>query len=196
MLNKRLDFKKNIIFLLVFLTIASCFWDETPTIKKVTEGYYLKWVYENGDQFLLRSSDEGKSGIIEIPETVFAVGFNDKYIIAKQHPNLEREISERLFGTTGDNGDFLLKNPSDTVFLSKDDRIYQENGKWYHISNGWNPPDSLKPYKRQTLYHIIDITKKKENKWTFKSEADFLDGREKLGIPTSLDFSIVDKELE
>ena len=195
-MNKKLNLKKYLILLPVFLTTTSCFRDETSTIKKVTDEYYLKWVYENENQFLLRSSNEGKSGVIEIPETVFAVGFNNKYIIAKQHPNLEREISERLFGITGDDGHFLLKNPSDTVSLSKDDRIYQNNGKWYHISNGWSPPDSLKPYKGQTLYHIIDIKKKKENKWVFKSEADFLSGREKLGIPGSLDFSIVDKELE
>ena len=170
--------------------------DHPITAKKVTKDYYLQWVYENVDQKLLKSSDKGKSGWIEIAETVFAVGFNEKFIIAKQHPNLEKEISERLFGNYGKNGDYLLENPADTIYLAKDDRIYQQDGKWYHMSNGWNPPDTLKPYKKITLYHIIDMTKKNKNKWVFNNEADFLKECEKLGISKRLDFTIIDKELE
>ena len=171
-------------------------WDDPITAKKVTGDYYLQWQYENKDQILLRSSDEGKSGAIEISETVYAVGFNNKFIIAKQHPNMEREISDRLFGNYDTNGDYLLENPADTIYLSQDDKIYEKDGKWYHISNGWSPSDSLKPYRKITLYHIIDITKKRNNKWVFDNEMDFLKEREKLGISKELDFTMVDRELE
>ncbi|QXP78755.1 hypothetical protein [Winogradskyella sp. HaHa_3_26] len=187
--------KNILIILLIGISFSSCL-DDPITTRKVTNDYYLNWVYDNSDQILLRSSDDGKSGSIEISETVFAVGFNDNYIIAKQHPNLEKEISERLFGNFATNGDYLLENPSDTIYLSKDDRIYEQDGKWYHISNGWNPPDSLKPYKKTTYYHIIDIRPKNGKKYKFNNKSEFWAKRERLGIPKSLDFSIIDKDLE
>ena len=187
--------KNKLLILLIGISFSSCL-DDPIIARKVTNDYYLHWVYDNSDQILLRSSDKGKSGWIEISETVFAVGFNDNYIIAKQHLNLEKEISERLFGNFAANGDYLLENPADTIYLSKDDRIYEQDGKWYHISNGWNPPDSLKPYKKITYYHIIDITTKNGEKYKLNNESEFWAKRESLGIPKSLDFSIIDKDLE
>lgn len=187
--------KNKLLILLIGISFSSCL-DDPITARKVTNDYYLNWVYDNSDQILLRSSDDGKSGSIEISETVFAVGFNDNYIIAKQHPNLEKEISERLFGNFAANGDYLLENPSDTIYLAKDDGIYEQDGKWYHISNGWNPPDSLKPYKKTTYYHIIDIRTKNGEKYKLNNESEFWAKRESLGIPKSLDFSIIDKDLE
>jgi hypothetical protein len=171
-------------------------WDEPINARKVTKDYYLHWIYEKNDQILLKSSDEGKSGAVKISETVFAVGFNEDYIIAKQHPNLENEISKRLFGKRGENGDYLLNNPSDTIYLWKEDRFYEENGKWYHISNGWNAPDSLKAYKKITYYHIIDISTKNGEKYKFDNESEFMEKRENLGIPKSLNFSIIDEDLK
>lgn len=190
---------KNIInkflILIIGLIFTSCL-DDPITANKITKDYYLNWVYDNSDQRILRSSDNGKSGSIEISETVFSVGFNENYIIAKQHPNLEEEISERLFGSYEKGGDYLLTNPADTIYLSKDDRIYKKYGKWYHISNGWSPPDSLKPYKNQTFYHIIDIKEKNGKTYTFENESDFWDKRKELGISENLNFTIIDKELE
>jgi hypothetical protein len=186
---------KIFVILIIGLSFSSCL-DEPITARKITKDYYLQWVYENADQKLLQSSDEGKSGSIKISETVFAVGFNDKYIIAKQHPNLEEEISERLFGNYVTNGDYLIENPADTIYLAKDDSIYKQDGKYYHISNGWNPPDSLKGYKEITYYHIIDISTRNGNNYKFDNEADFNNKREKLEIPKSLNFTIIDRELE
>ncbi|WP_089660941.1 hypothetical protein [Christiangramia echinicola] len=170
--------------------------DEPITAKKITKDYYLVWVYDKSDQKVLKTTNEGKSGIVQIPETVFAVGFNENYIIAKRHPNLEEKISQNLFDSINEHGDYLIKNPSDTVYLSKDDKIYQENGKWYHTSNGWNPPDSLKPYKKITFYHIIDIKSKNGSSHVFLNESDYLKKRKELGIPKELNFTIIDKELQ
>ena len=196
-LNKKIEhkLKKTLVILLIGISFSSCL-DDPITARKVTKDYYLNWVYDNSDQILLRSSDEGKSGSIEISETVFAVGFNDNFIIAKQHPNLEEEISKRLFGNHEKGGDYLLTNPADTIYLSKEDGIYEKNGKWYHITNGWNPPDSLKPYKKITFYHIIDIRKKKAKKYKFDNESEFWAKRQNLGIPKNLNFSIIAKDLE
>ncbi len=187
--------KKILVILIIGFSFSSCL-DDPITVQKVTKDYYLNWVYDNSDQILIRSSDKGKSGSIEISETVFAVGYNENYIIAKQHPNLEEQISERLFGNHEKGGDYLLTNPADTIYLSKEDGIYEKNGKWYHISNGWNPPDSLKPYKSQTFYHIIDIKEKNGKKYKFENESDFWNKRKELGISENLNFTIIDKELE
>jgi hypothetical protein len=35
----------------------------------------------------------GKDAVGRIPETVFAVGWNDRYIVAKQHPHNDRAIT-------------------------------------------------------------------------------------------------------
>lgn len=170
--------------------------DEPINSKKITKDYYLVWVYDKSNQKVLKSSNEGKSGIVKIPETVFAIGFNENYIIAKRHPNLEDKISQSLFNIDNDQGDYLITNPADTVYLSKDDEIYQKNGKWYHISNGWNPPDSLKPYKEITFYHIIDIKSEIGASHVFLNESDYLKKRKELGIPKDLNFTVIDEELQ
>jgi len=195
MRKNQIVIEKILVILIIGLSFSSCL-DDPITVQKVTKDYYLNWVYDNSDQILIRSSDKGKSGSIEISETVFAVGFNDNYIIAKQHPNLEEQISKRLFGNHEKGGDYLLTNPADTIYLSKEDGIYEKNGKWYHITNGWNPPDSLKPYKKITFYHIIDIRTKNGKKYKFDNESDFWNKRKELGISENLNFTIIDKELE
>ena len=148
----------------------------------------------------------GNGGSMVVKQTVFAVGYNDNFIIAKQHPDKEEEISERLFRDQNKKGDFEIKNLADTVYLSKDDRIYQDSGKWFHISNGWSPPDSLKPYKRQIFYHIIDIRNYKRQKrydgaqtytvYSFDNKEDFDNKRKELDVPDNLSFTIVDQNLQ
>ena len=179
----------------ILTVFTSCWWQSEGNSTKITGNYYLHWVDDKSDQSILRSSGDGKSGFIQVPETVYAVGYNDSYIIAKQHPNLEKEIGERLFNNF-QGEDYLLTNPSDTIYLSKDDKVYEKNGKWYHTSNGWNPPDSLKPYRGKTLYHIIDINNEGQESYVLDNEEEFLNKREELGIPKDLDFTIIDKELE
>ncbi len=192
------------LLIIISLTLFSSCLDDKINAKHITEDYYLNWTYEKSEQSLLKSSDEGKSGSIEIPETVFAVGFDKSFIIAKQHPNKEKEISERLFGKYDDVEGFLLENPSDTIYLAKDDSIHQKNGKWYHSSNGWDPPSSLKPYKKTTYYYIIDLRNQNsktqkintENSYRFDKLKDFEQKRKELGVSKNLNFTIIEKELE
>ena len=186
-------FNKTIRLLIISNLFVSCL-DEKINSTLITKDYYLKWVYEKSNQTLLKSKDDGKSGRIEIGETVFAVGFNDNFIIAKQHPNKEEEISERLFGKSDEIEGYLLENPNDTVYLAKDDSIHKKNGKWYHLSNGWNPADSLKPYKKITNYYIIDL--KTEKKYSLLNKKEFEQKRIELGIPKNLEFTIIENELK
>ena len=119
---------KIIIGIILSTLFSSCL-DEKINITPITEDYYLNWSFEKTDQSLLKSSDEGKTGSIVIPETVFAIGFDKNFIIAKQHPNKQEEISKRLFGNN-DNDGYYLEDPKDTIYLAKDDSIYKKNGKW------------------------------------------------------------------
>ena len=52
--------------------------------KEVTNGYYLIAVDSDEQMALGRKSDS--SYITVIPETIFAIGWNESFIIAKQHP--------------------------------------------------------------------------------------------------------------
>lgn len=179
----------------------SCLFDEEQSKTKLVKDFWLNWWGDDRDTHLLRS-DDGRGGAVIIPETIFAIGYNKDFIIAKQHPNKEDEVSERLFGKfDNETGDFELVNPDDRVYLDRDDSIYKKNGKWYHISNGWNPPDSLKPYRKITYYHIIDLRKYDLPNGLYKSyisndSAAFQKTRDSLGVPKQLNFTIVKKHLE
>ena len=188
--------KIRLLIPIIALFYTGCVWDDPITTRKITKDYYLRWVYEKNEQIIIRSSDGGKQGGTVVGETVFAVGFDENYIIAKQHPNLEKEVSQRLFSERAANGDYVLSNPNDTIYLWKGDEYYQENGKWFHKTNGWDPTDSLKPYKAKTIYHIIQIGEENRTQYKFENENQFLAKRKKLGIPENLDFTIVDEDLE
>jgi hypothetical protein len=180
---------------------------EEVNFKKITKDYYLAWINGESDQSIVRSPEEEKNvngAISVIDATVFAIGFNNDFLIAKQHPDKETEIFLRIFKYDENEGSYLLENPNDSLYLSDEDSVYQKNKKWYHISNGWSPNDSLKPYKKITYYHIIDlrnyeVEKNKPDeikKYTFDNEKDFIIQRKKIGVPNNLRFSIIDKELE
>lgn len=194
---------KHVLTVFSCLLLTACFWgDELHNETHITHNIWLKWWGEENDQHLLKAFDNDPSGgSYLLGPVVFAVGNNNDFIIAKQHPDMESEISKRLFKYSPETGDYELENPADTVYIATGDSIYTRNGKWYHISNGWNPPDSLKPYRTITYYHIIDLRKYKDGnndyqKHTFDNEPDFRKAKKKLGVPDDLDFTIVSHELE
>jgi len=189
---------------LIGLLLIGCFWGDEPTsYQKLTKDFWLNWWADSTDQHILLSTDDnGNSGSLVVKQTVFAVGFDDNFIIVQQHPDKQEEIKARLFNPDSSTGDYLLTNPADTMWLSGEDSIYQKNGKWYHISNGWNPPDSLKPYKAITYFHIVDIRKYTRKNWdsykvyTFDNENDFINKRHELGVSDNLTFTIISPTLE
>jgi hypothetical protein len=191
-------------FFAIVLTGCFPFADHETSTKHLTGPFYLSWSIDPEEQVIMESFDKsGLSGTIVIKPTVFAVGYNDSFIIVKHHPDKEEEIRFRIFNETNQRGHYLLQDPNDTVYLSRDDSIYMTDGKWYHISNGWSPSDTLKPYKSETLYSIIDIRNYELQTWhgrdkvyTFKSAAGFKRKREELGAPKHLDFTIVDTTLQ
>ena len=197
------------------LLLTGCFWGDDPHSEhKLTKDFFLNWHGKPSHQEIILSNDGSETnGTIVIKEGVFAVGYDDNFIIVKQHPNKEAEISDRLFGKYDRAANaYLLIYPADSIYTSDEDSIFYRNGRWYHISNGWNPPDSLNPYRRKTFYHIIDIRNYKRKTWfgvnifnqhedtyeiyTCENKNDFIKMRKKLGVPNALSFSIIDTELQ
>lgn len=196
--------KKYLVIGLIGLLLTGCFWGDEPTsYRKLTKDFWLNWWADSTDQhILLSTSDNGNGGSFVVKQTVFAVGYNDNFIIAKQHPDKEEEIQARLFNRDSIEGTYLLSDPADTIWLSSEDSIYQKNNKWFHISNGWNPPDSLKPYRALTYFHIIDIRNYERKIWdsykvyTFDNEREYIKKRNELGVPDNLKFTIKSPTLE
>ncbi|MFD2824457.1 hypothetical protein ACFS5M_12315 [Lacinutrix iliipiscaria] len=80
---------KNYFFIILLsIILVSCFFGNNPSSsKKITKDFWLNWFEFTTDRHILFSfSDNGDVGNIVVENTVYAVGFNDDFIIAKQHP--------------------------------------------------------------------------------------------------------------
>ena len=200
--------KKISPLLLLPLLLSACFFgDEPASFKKITSDFWLNWWEYKTDQHLfLGLKDDGMFGRVLIESTVFAVGYNEDFIIVKRHPNKAREIAERLNERSREERGYYLRDLADSIWLSKEDSIYQKDGLYYHtnhIHKVYDLPDSLRPDKSVTYYAIIDISHY-EREWAEKSlgvydslsKTEFETWRKELGIPEDLDFTWVDEDLE
>ncbi len=196
--------KKLLLLGLSLSLLAGClFGDDQTSYTKLTKDFWLNWFGDSTDQnIVFNTSKNPNGGLLVIQHTVFAVGYNNNFIIAKQHPDKQEEIQARLFNRDSSEGAFLLTDPADTIWLSSEDSVYKKNGKWYHISNGWNPPRNLKPYKGTTYFYIVDIRKYQSGNsdsyqvLKFDNEKDFIKKRHELEVPESLTFTIISPTLE
>ena len=197
---------KRVLFIVVsVLILTSCYFGDNPMEQnRITGCFWLDWFDNPIDQKIVYSPTEDlNGGSIVVEKTVFAIGSNDNFIIAKQHPDKAQEVEERLYDGHARNAreDFEIKNLSDTIFLSKYDSLYQENGRWYHTGRDFTSlPDSLKLYRRITYFHIIETKKYDGTKpyilHTFDNESDFNKKRIELNIPNDLTFTNIRKEFE
>ncbi len=177
--------------------------------KHLIQDFYLEWVGNlKTQEVTLGSWNCGVGGNLPITDgTVFAVGFDSSFIIIKSHPDKSGEIRKRLFVDTNSRGDYSFATSNDTIYIDKEysrERIYQQNGKWYHTSKDWSGQvDSLYLNKERTTYYIIDIRNYSEGKdyqhektSKYEDEGDFTEARKKLGVDKELDFSYVNKDLQ
>jgi hypothetical protein len=88
-----------LIFTIISTILSGCFWgDEASEYKKLTKDFWLNWWAEPNNKYILLSTEkDGNGGLILIKETVYAVGYDDNFIIAKQHPNRQEEIQKKDF---------------------------------------------------------------------------------------------------
>ena len=87
--------KITTLLLLILATLTSCFGLFDSRSERITEDYILIWIDLQESQCVIREWDS-YSGETIIPEYVFAVGHNDDYIIAKQHPTAGFEGSYKI----------------------------------------------------------------------------------------------------
>jgi len=78
---------KCIILLLISVLLTGCFGLFDSGTKRITGKYIVVWIDLPRNQGIAEEIEEHSGSSIGIvPEYVFAVGHNENYIIAKQHP--------------------------------------------------------------------------------------------------------------
>jgi hypothetical protein len=70
----------------MFVTLTGCFGLFDSGSKRITGDYILIWIDLQENQGIIKEWNNTGSGETVIPEYVFAVGHNEDFIIAKQHP--------------------------------------------------------------------------------------------------------------
>ena len=71
--------KKAITILLIICIYTGC--NFAPSSTKLSKGYQLTWIDSEWNQSIYKGEEQ-------VTGYVFSVGFNDNFIIAKQHPLL------------------------------------------------------------------------------------------------------------
>jgi hypothetical protein len=174
--------------------------DEEVNTRHLTKDFNLGWWAERKYQSLFQNSNHKEyGGSTIISETVFAVGYDKKFIIAKQHPNNADTIS---WNNINEHETWDLETiPSDT--LANNHSYVKVNGKWKGISNGRSSHNELFPDKKITYYYILDIRNYgneaysiNNNLYKLLTEEDFNRKRKELGVDENLDFSIIETELQ
>ncbi|WP_333662222.1 hypothetical protein [Chishuiella changwenlii] len=82
--------RKCILVIFSLLLFSSC---NDIKSNQIIGRYYLVAVDTKDDMSIGYEVDESGNTVDVVPETIFSVGNNDKYIIAKQHPNTNRKIT-------------------------------------------------------------------------------------------------------
>jgi hypothetical protein len=145
MTNRIAKYKYVIIVGLVLTVIIVILFKGTS--KKLIGNYEVDYI-DSKDNMSIYYNDPQWGGLGVVNPTVFAVGYNDDFIIAKQHPNVDFKIDR---GTTN----YFIIPLKSTISESPED-----------------------------------------NKIGPLTESSFLEKRKQLGIPSTLNFTIVFEGLE
>ncbi len=196
-----MNFLKSISFLVISIALVSCSLDKPKVVRHLTKDFNLGWWSEPRYQALFLKTDPDEYGGTKIiAETVYAIGYDEEFIIVKQHPNKLEEVKKRLFNTkTGDG--WLIETLQDTVYLDKM-LVHFSEGKW--VFNGEESDlNNLFPYKDETFYYIVDIRDYQYRFWSdakniykLNNEEEFVNKRKDLSVSEDLVFTIKIPELE
>lgn len=92
-LTKRLRNTNKIIGIFLLLLLESCYFGAGLVEREITDDYFL-FANNTLDEMSIWYQSEKYSTHIIVPETVFAIGENGDFIIAKSHPKTtENEIN-------------------------------------------------------------------------------------------------------
>lgn len=196
-----MNFLKLISILFVAATVVSCSFDKPKVVRHLTKDFNLGWWSEPRYQALFLKTDPDEYGGAKIiAETVYAVGYNDNFIIVKQHPNKLVEVVDKLFNKKiGDS--WVIENLEDTVYLNSD-LVHFKDGNWLYKGNE-SDLDNLFPYKDETFFYIVDIRdyqyrfwRNDKNIYKLTSEEEFENMRKELNISNELVFTIINPDLK
>jgi len=193
--------KKNLIKVLgcacSMICFHSCFFLEHYHSDHLVYDFYLDWFEGNLSGCIsMKSSpsiNQDFSACI-INEAVVSVGYNREYIIAKQRVDLRDRLNWSLF-LSDTTGYYKINTIEDTIYLAKDDAVFQMNGVWYHQQNKINNKIDLK----EVYYFIIDLREYnkpnsswdlKESMYKFKTFKGFWNKFNQLGFKRELKFDI------
>lgn len=84
----------------------------------------------------------GRSAIGRIDETVFAFGFDQRFIVAKQHPNGDRSITNYFYLDMAKDSEFA--EPSDSVTGPLNLEEFEKAAKRLNLPNFSHTIESLK----------------------------------------------------
>jgi len=76
----------RLLAFLTLITLYGCFGLFDSGSKRITDDYILVWIDLQENQGIIKEWNNTGSGETIVSEYVFAVGHNDDFIIAKQHP--------------------------------------------------------------------------------------------------------------
>jgi hypothetical protein len=140
--NKPIRITKITFILIGFLTLNSC-WNNESESEIIIEDYFVGWADLVANRSITYSEDKEHSfHEVLVNGYVFAVGNNDKYIIAKQHPNLSDitntkyfiiDINQKAYKNRGtvfgpmSNVEFDIKTSELNISELKFDKIYPVN---------------------------------------------------------------------
>lgn len=88
--------KIKFFFILLVFALTSC-WQYDSDSKKLPGNYNICWVDNMRWQTIMYNSNGHGGGSYEVDPYIFSVGYNDKFIIAKQHPLCKDYLDSNCF---------------------------------------------------------------------------------------------------
>ncbi len=76
----------RLLIFISFISLTGCFGLFDSGSKRITGDYILMWIDLQENQRIIKEWNNTGSGETVVPEYVYAVGHNEDFIIAKQHP--------------------------------------------------------------------------------------------------------------
>jgi len=186
---------KFLCMLISMLLLNGCILDRAEFVQHIVKDFNLGWQGDPRYQALFVNVDHSEYGGIKvIEETVFAVGWDQNFIIALQYPN-RTAIKERILSKPIDGG-YLVENSNDIKFLETE-FVSSLDGNYIYDSSGVGTLDQLFPYKQDTVYYILDIRdytlrfwSPSENVYRFETRAEYQQKKKELKVPATLKFKI------
>lgn len=181
--------------LISMLLLNGCILDREEFVQHLVKDFNLGWQGDPRYQALFVNVDHSEYGGIKvIEETVFAVEWDQNFIIALQYPN-RTAIKERILSKPIDGG-YLVENSNDIKFLETE-FVSNRDGKYIYDSSGTGTLDQLFPYKQDTAFYILDIKdytlrfwSPRDNVYRLETRAEYQQKKKELKVPETLKFKM------